>query len=266
MPDPQSPTPVPQKVIIITGASRGLGAAVARMVARFGAVAVLNARSEDGLSAVAQEIWSAGGEALVIPGDIGQLPDCWHLAEETIAHYGRIDALVNNAAVIEPVAPLERADPVAWRRSLHVNVLGPMMLTQAALPSLRQSGGRVINVSSGAATRAMVGWSAYCVTKAALNHFNRQLAAEEPDITAIAVRPGVVDTAMQETIRVVGEKGMTAEDHARFVDYYEHDELLPPERPGKSLAALALYAPEAWSGQFLSWDDEEVVNLVKRLG
>jgi len=218
------------------------------------------------LSAVAEEIWSAGGEALVIPGDISQLPDCWHLVEETVARYGRIDALVNNAAVIEPVAPLERADPAAWRRSLHVNVLGPVMLIQAALPSLRESGGRVINVSSGAATKVMVGWSAYCVTKAALNHINRQLAAEEPRITAIAVRPGVVDTAMQETIRVEGEKGMPAEEHARFVTYHERGELLPPDRPGKSLAALALYAPEAWSGQFLSWDDKEVINLVENLG
>ena len=106
--------------------------------------------------------------------------------------------------------------------------------------------------------------SAYSVAKAALNHFTRALAAEEPVITTIAVRPGVVDTDMQTTIRRHGATGMPAEIYARFVNYHERDELLPPEVPGCALAVLAFHAPQEWSGAFLAWDSEDVQSLVRR--
>lgn len=252
------------QTVIVTGASRGLGAATARIAAQMEANVVLTARSEQGLKGVAQEIEDAGGRALVVVGDLSQAADCQHIVAEAIRVFNQVDALVNSAGVITPIAPLAAADPDAWSENLAVNVLGPFMLTQAALPYLRRSNGRVVNVSTGAAVSVVPGWSAYCVSKAALNHLTRALAEEEPAITTIAIHPGMVDTDMQAIIRRQGANGMPAEEYARFVHYHEEGDLLPPEVPGCALAVLAFYAPQEWSGAFLSWDNEEVQSLVRR--
>ena len=254
------------QTIIITGASRGLGAAAAQVAARLGINVVLNARSAGDLEAVAQSIRETGGTAIAVPGDISQLEDCRAVVQEALDHYGRLDALINNAGIIEPIAPIADADPAVWGENLAINVLGPMMLTQAALPHLRRNQGRVINVSSGAAVNAMPGWSAYCAAKSALNHFNNVLAIEETAITAIAFRPGVVDTEMQSVIRQEGAGGMPESAHARFVAYHEQGELLPPEVPGMALAIVALHAPAEWSGEFVAWDEERVQALVVQFG
>ncbi len=251
------------KTIIITGASRGLGAAIARAAAELGAAVVLNARSAEALEAAAGQIAAAGGTALAVPGDVSRDDDCERLVDAAVSRFGRLDALVNNAGILEPIAPIAEADPQAWQRSWAVNVLGPVLMTRAALPHLRESGGRIVHISSGAANRPVVGWGAYCTTKAALNHLNRVLALEEPTLTTIAVRPGAVDTPMQGVLREKGAAGMTPEEHARFIRRYEEGDLLPPELPGRAIAVLALHAPHEWSGEFLSWDDDAVQALVR---
>ena len=252
------------KTIIITGASRGLGLAVARDAADLGANVVLFARSADKLEQEAQAIRETGAKALAVPGDISQEADCRHLVEKSVAHFGRIDALVNNAGSIEPIAPIAEADIAAWRQNLLTNVLGPMMLTQAALPYLRQHRGRVINISSGAATYAIPGWGAYCTAKGALNQFNRVLSIEEEMVTSIAVRPGVIDTDMQAIIRQMGAAGMPESAYQRFVQMRDAGELLPPEAPGGAIAVLALFAPREWDGEFVAWDEERVQELVRK--
>jgi NAD(P)-dependent dehydrogenase (short-subunit alcohol dehydrogenase family) len=248
--------------IIVTGASRGLGAAAAQVAAELGANVVLTARSADELEEVAQSIRDAGRRAVVVAGDIGGRETAEAIVREAMAHFGRIDGVINNAGIVEPIAAVAVGDSAGWERNLMINLLAPMQLVQTALPYLRESEGRVINVSSGAAVNAVSGWAVYCAAKAGLNHFTRVLAKEEPVITALAVRPGIVDTEMQATIRREGERGMPAGDHQRFVGYHEGGELLPPERPGRALAALALFAPVAWSGEFLAWDEERVEALV----
>ena len=155
-------------------------------------------------------------------------------------------------------------DPAAWERNLAINLMAPIRLVQVALPHLRRTRGRVINVSSGAAVNPVVAWGAYCVAKAAINHFTRQLAAEEDQITAVALRPGVVDTAMQAKIRQEGADEMPPGDYQRFVRYHQEGELLPPELPGRALAVLALHAPLEWSGEFIPWDADRVQTLVQR--
>jgi NAD(P)-dependent dehydrogenase (short-subunit alcohol dehydrogenase family) len=250
--------------ILITGAARGLGAAAALAAANLGANVVLAARSEAELEKVAEEVRRSGREALVVPGDVAQRQYCRHLVEMAAGHYGRIDALINNAGVIQPVARLMEIDTAAWEQNLAVNLFGPVALTHFALPYLRQSRGRVLNVSSGAAASPVAGWSAYCAAKAALNMFNQVLAVEEGEITAVAFRPGVVDTEMQALVRHEGKQGMGAVEHGRFLQYHEQGELLPPELPGHALAVLALYAPQAWSGQFLAWNDTQVESLVQQ--
>jgi NAD(P)-dependent dehydrogenase (short-subunit alcohol dehydrogenase family) len=248
-------------VVLVTGASRGLGTAVARSVAEMGAAVVLNARSAEPLYELMADIEASGGTALALPGDLGRLETCRWLVAETIETFGRLDGLVHNAGVIEPIAPIAEADPQRWQTAVAVNLLAPMWLTQAALPHLRRQQGRVISVSSGAAEYGIPGWAGYCTTKGALNQFNRVLAEEEPSITAVAVRPGVVDTAMQDVIRQHGTTGMSREAHGRFVRMHEQGKLLPPEKPGRAIALLALHAPLNWSGRFLSWDDAEVAAL-----
>lgn len=237
---------------------------MAEQAAGLGAAVVLSARSEVALARVAGQIKDGGGTTLVVPGDVTRMADNTRLVEATLAHFGRIDALVNNAGILTPIATFAEADPAGWERNIAVNLLGPMMLTQAALPHLRKINGRVINVSSGAAESPIPGWVAYCAAKAALNQFTAVLAKEEAAITAIAVRPGVVDTAMQATIRREGRTNMLAAEHARFVGYYEDGELLPPERPGEAIALLALYAPAGWSGQFIAWDEKRVSRLAEK--
>ncbi|MGD8624131.1 MAG: SDR family NAD(P)-dependent oxidoreductase [Anaerolineae bacterium] len=253
-----------EMAVIVTGASRGLGAATARLAAQLGAAVALVARSADDLERVAGEIRDTGGQALPLVGDVTRAGDCERVVAGTVERFGRLDALVNNAGILEPIAPLAEMEAGAWEKNWAVNVLGPALMIRQALPHLRKRQGRILNVSSGAAVHAIPGWSAYCLAKAAINHLGRMLAAEEPEVTTLAFRPGVVDTAMQATIRRDGAQGMPGEDHERFVRYHQQGELLPPEAPGCALAVLALYAPQSWNGEFVAWDEEQVQSLVRR--
>ena len=258
--------PVSSPAVLITGASRGLGAAAARMAAQLGAGVALIARSPGNLEAVAGEIREAGGRALVVVGDVSLAGDCRRAVVETVEQFGRLDGLVNNAGILGPIGPLAEADAEGYQENWAVNVLGPLLMTREAIPYLRRSRGRILNVSSGAAVHAVEGWGAYCLAKGAVNQLTRMIAAEEPAITAISFRPGVVDTEMQAHIRHQGGEGMPEEVHDRFVRYHQQGQLLPPEVPGCVLAALVLQAPAEWSGAFLSWDEEEVRALAKRAG
>lgn len=251
-----------EQVVIVTGASRGLGAATARILAGMGARLVINARSEGPLLTLVDEIRAADGQAVAVRGDVSDPAVCRAIVQAALDRFGRLDALVNNAGIIEPIAPLAEATGDAWARNLAVNVIGPVLMTAAALPHLRARSGRVISVSSGAAISPKSGWGAYCAAKAALNQFNAVLALEEPQITAITFRPGVVDTEMQAAIRREGAGKMAEDEHARFVGYFEQGELPPPEVPGRALAALALHAPREWSGEFIRWDEDRVAALV----
>ncbi len=252
-------------VVIVTGASGGMGAAIAHIAVRLGAQVVITARRAEALAAVVRSLQEAGGAALPVPGDISRPDDCQRTVAEALRAFGRLDAIINNAGILEPIAPIAGSPPEAWEQNIAINLLGPVWLTQAALPHLRPANGRVINISSGAATYPYRGWSAYTTAKAGLNHFTRVLALEEPAITAIALRPGAVDTPMQALIRDRGaQAGMAEADYRKFADLSAEGRLLPPELPGKSAAVLALYAPHELSGEFINWDDARVLALVAR--
>lgn len=251
------------EAVIITGASRGLGAATARIAARLGANVVLAARSIDQLEAEARQIQAAGGQALALRADVSREQDCRAVIQQAEERFGRIDALVNNGGTIEPIGPIAEADPQEWQRNWAVNVLGPVMLAQMALPLLRRDHGRIVNVSSGAALNVIGGWGAYSIAKAALTHLTRILASEEPDITVVAFRPGIVDTDMQALIREKGKNRMADSNYRWLFSQFERGELLPPETPGRALACLALYAPPEWSGELLTWDEQRLQQLVR---
>lgn len=249
--------------VLISGASRGLGAASARIAGQMHANVALLARSEADLEMVADEVRAEGGQALTILGDVTDREDCRQAIDRVAQTFGRLDALVNNAGVLAPIASIGDSDAEDWKRNIAVNLYGPFLLTRAALGLLREAEGHVINVSSGAAVEAVAGWSAYCSAKAAINHLTRVLAVEEPRVTTIAFRPGVVDTAMQAFIRSAGATGMAEESLAYYVRSYEDGELLPPEVPAGALMALAFYAPPEWSGAFLPWNHQDVQALVR---
>lgn len=250
--------------VVVTGASRGLGAAIARLLPRLGASIVLNARSEAALAVIAREIRSDGGRAEVVAGDLRQPELCEQLVRTALDRFDRLDAVINNAATLEPVAPVAEADPEAWARALAVNVIAPVLLARAALPALRVRQGRILNVSSGAAIRPKTAWAAYNASKAALNQITATLAREEPEITALAIDPGVMDTEMQAVIRAQGQGKMIDVEYQRFANLFEHGELGSPERPARSVAVLALHAPREWSGEFVIWNEDRVTDLVRQ--
>ncbi len=250
------------QTILITGASRGIGAAAARWAGELGANLVLAARSSGPLEQTAEIVRQKGGRALVVRADLSSEADCQAIVHRAIETFGRIDALVNNSAVIEPMGPVAEARPDDWRYNWEVNLLGPVMLSKYALPYLRVTGGCILNISSGAAQNVIGGWGAYSSTKAAINQLSRVMAIEEPQVTVIALRPGIVDTQMQATIRDKGKPRMAEPSYNWLSGLHAQGQLLSPDAPGKAIACLALFAPHAWSGEVMQWDEPHVQELV----
>jgi len=253
------------KVVIVTGASRGVGAETACLLAASGVGVVLAARAEDALKTVEQRIRKAGGQALSVAADVADADAGERILARAREHFGRVDALVNNAGLVAPLSPIAEADPAAWRYSIAVNLLGPFYLVRACLDDLRRRRGRVVNVSSGAAETVIEAAGAYCTAKAGLNHFTRVLAAEEPDVVCVAVRPGVVDTGMQEELRRQGPAAMPAATADFYRRLKEEGRLIAPQVPARAIAYLALAAPTSMSGRFVSYDDPDVAGPARAM-
>ncbi len=245
-------------VVIVTGASRGMGAAAARWLGKSGAAVAITGRDQRSLADVADAVAAAGGVPLPLPGDVSDPEACARIVADVLHRFGRLDGLINNAGILEPLASAAASDRDAWRHNIEVNLLGPYYMTVAALDPLRKTRGRIVNVSSGAAVNAVAGWSAYCAAKAGVTHFTRVLAVEEPDVTAVSLRPGVVDTDMQGVIREKGPGNMESDKAAYFRNLKAEGKLEPPEIPGRAMAWLALRAPREWSGRFLEYNDPEI--------
>jgi NAD(P)-dependent dehydrogenase (short-subunit alcohol dehydrogenase family) len=228
---------------------------VACWLGKAGSAVTLIARSEKNLNETGEEVRRLGGKPLVCRADVSQYAACRNAVDKTLDRFGRIDAVVNNAAIVQPISTVARTDPADWRYNIEVNLLGPFNLIRASASALRRQKGRVVNVSSGAANLALESMSAYCTGKAALNHFTRVLAVEEPELTALAVRPGVVDTDMQTYIRQEGPQAMPSNQADFYRQLKDRGELEPAAIPARSIAWLGLYAPREFSGKFLDYDD-----------
>jgi NAD(P)-dependent dehydrogenase (short-subunit alcohol dehydrogenase family) len=186
---------------MVTGASRGLGAALARALAREGARVALVARGRDELERVAAEIRDAGGVAHALAGDVGDKEDIHRLAGAASALLGPVDLLVHNASTLgrTPLPLLLDTDCEDLERVLAVNLVGPFRLTRALAGSMAlRGGGLVLHVSSDAAVTPYAGWGAYGVSKAALDHLGRIWAAEleGTGVRFLTVDPGEMDTEM----------------------------------------------------------------------
>ena len=195
------------KTVLVTGASRGIGAAIARHFAAAGAHVVMLARSGQTLDNLAAEIAETGGKALAIEGDVSRYADVERAIATTVDRLGRLDILVNNAGVIDPIARLADSDPEDWGRIVDINMKGVYHGLRAAIPPmLNTGGGLIVNISSGAATSALEGWSHYCATKAAVLSLTACAAKEygAHGIRVVGLSPGTVATDMQVSIRTSG--------------------------------------------------------------
>ncbi len=188
-------------VVIVTGAGSGIGAAAARQLGAAGARVVLVGRRPDPLDEVAGQIRSAGGDALCLPSDLADPGSPPHVVAACLDHYGRIDALVNNAAVVRH-KPLGEWDVAGFDEHVATNVRAPFFLIQEALPALRESGVRaVVNISSSSGTLHRVGQSVYAMTKSALDYLTRTLAGELAPlgVRVNGIAPGPIDTPIHAT-------------------------------------------------------------------
>ena len=192
-----STSPASPRVAVLTGASQGLGLALARELAARGWRLVLDARDADRLRAAAAGL--PGGPHRVVPGDVAD-PAHRRALVVAAAELGGADALVNNASTLgaSPLPPLADLDPATYLRVLQVNLVAPVALAAGLAGQLRARRGRVLNVSSDAAVSAYPTWGGYGSAKAGLDHASRVLAAEEPLLRVYAVDPGDLRTALHQ--------------------------------------------------------------------
>jgi NADP-dependent 3-hydroxy acid dehydrogenase YdfG len=189
------------KVVVITGASSGLGEATARLLAKLGAVVVLGARRADRIAAVATDIIVAGGQAMAIETDVTKAADVRNLVDKAAECYGRVDAIVNNAGVM-PQSPLERGKIEDWDRTIDVNIKGVLYGIAAALPHMTaRKAGHVINVSSVAGHKVRPGSAVYSASKHAVRVISEGLRQEVKPygIRTTVISPGAVDTELPES-------------------------------------------------------------------
>jgi NAD(P)-dependent dehydrogenase (short-subunit alcohol dehydrogenase family) len=186
------------KVALITGASQGLGRALALAFAREGARVVVNARSEDSVRPVAGEVEDVGGEVLAVAADVSKGADVERLVSESVERLGKIDVLVNNAGLLGPRVAIEDYPEVEWRRVIDANLTGSFLVSKAAIPYL-SDGASIINVVSGVSVEGRAEWGAYSVSKFGIEGLNQILAAElaERGIRVNAVDPGGMRTDMR---------------------------------------------------------------------
>ena len=211
------------KVVLITGASSGMGAATAVRLARDGAKVVLAARREDRLEQVADQVRQAGGEALICITDVTRLADIRAMIARTMEAYGRIDVLYNNAGLMR-VAPIEQLSHEDIEQMVNVNVLGAVRVLKEAVPILKkQDSGLIINVSSvlGRKTRATA-W-VYAATKWGVTAINEGLREElvGTKVRVCALQPGVVDTELFEAFEVHPAKWQKITDMVKPEDVAE---------------------------------------------
>ena len=185
------------RTAIVTGASRGLGRALAAGLARAGFDLIIDARDAAALDAAAGALRASGASVTAIPGDV---TNPGHRAALVAAARGRLDLLVNNAGTLgaSPLPALADYPPDELRAAFEVNVIAPVALTQLALPLLRASGGAVLNITSDAAVEAYAGWGGYGAAKAALEQASNVLAAEEPTLRVWWADPGDLRTDMHQ--------------------------------------------------------------------
>ena len=237
------------KTVVITGASRGIGADAARVFAAAGASVVLLARSAAALEDLVAEI---GDKALACACDVADPEAVSAALKKAHDQFGGLDVLINNAGVIDPIVRLEEADPAAWGKLIDINIKGVFYGIRAALPLMKPAGGgTIITVSSGAAHNPLEAWSAYCTSKAGAAMQTRALHLEEGEngIRAMGLSPGTVATQMQREIKASGINPVSE------LNWEDH---IPAEWPARTLLWMCSGDADEYVGQEIALRDESI--------
>jgi len=222
---------IKDKVVIITGASSGMGEAAAKHLATLGATVVLGARRADKIEKLAQDIQQTGGKALAITADVTKLEQVKNLVDTAVEQFGRVDVMINNAGLM-PLSPMDRINVAEWNTMIDVNFKGVLNGIAAVLPHMKaQKSGQIINTSSVAGHKVFTGSAVYSATKYAVRALTEGLRMDvKPyNIRTTIVCPGAVKTELLEHITeadiqqankdYVGEVGISPDSFARVVAF-----------------------------------------------
>ena len=237
------------KTVVITGASKGIGASAARAFAEEGANVVLLARSADLITALASKI---GKNAMAIPCDVSDYASVLSAFVSAKDKFGQIDILIGNAGVVDPIGYLADTDPAAWGKLIDTNLKGVMHGMHAVLSDMvAQGGGTIITVSSGAAHGPVEGWTAYCSSKAGAYMLTRAVDKEyrHKGIRVLGLSPGTVATDMQREIKASGINPVSQ------LDWSDH---IPPEWPAQALMWMCTSEADGFLGDDVSLRDESI--------
>ncbi|SFU56278.1 NADP-dependent 3-hydroxy acid dehydrogenase YdfG [Aliiroseovarius crassostreae] len=246
------------KTVLITGASRGIGEASAHIFAGAGANVVLTARGAAQISAIAKAIGEE--RALAVPCDVSKWADVKAVVDAGMKKFGRIDVLINNAGVIEPIGPMMTSDPAEWGHVIDVNLKGVYYGMRAVMPIMAaQGGGSVLTISSGAAHNALEGWAHYCASKAGVHMMTKALHKEGAGkgIRAIGLSPGTVATQMQREIK---SSGINAVAQLKWDDH------IPPEWVARALLWMCSEDADEFKGEEISLRDVSIRQRAKVFG
>ena len=237
---------------IVTGASRGIGAATAKELASQGVAVILAARTFNEIEAIAAEICDAGGKAEALACDVSSYDDVAAAVTRCQEAFGGLDIMVNNAGVIEPIGRLADSDPELWARAADINFKGVYHGLRAAVPVMATRGvGVIVNVSSGAATGVREGWSHYCAAKAAALSLTRcaDLECRDQGIRVVGLSPGTVATEMQVLVKASGINPISQLDPAVHA---------PVDWPARAIAWLCTEEAGEFAGEEVRLRDEEI--------
>lgn len=247
------------KSVIVTGVSRGIGKSIVEQILTNDMSTVVTgiARSESSLKSLKDKF---GNRFFYVTGDVTDRNAVNSLAQEALNRTGRIDSVVANAGVLEPVQNIQKADVEGWKRLFDINFFSVVTLSTVTIPHLIKTQGNLILVSSDACDMWFSGWGAYGASKAALNHLALTISKESDGVKAIAVAPGVVDTSMQVDIRDrFSHTGMTAETAKFFKDLKANGALLDVKVPASVYSKLAIEGiPDELNGKYISYDDKRL--------
>lgn len=241
------------KTVIVTGASRGIGAATARVFADAGAHVALLARSTDQIAALAQEL---GPKACAFACDVSDMVQMQDVIAQAEDQLGPVEVLIGNAGVLDPITPLSDADPDAWGRTIDINLKGVFNGMRCVLPGMIARGhGTIITVSSGAAHNPLEAWSSYCASKAGAYMLTRCADLENRDkgLRIMGLSPGTVATEMQRDIKASGLNPVSQ------LDWSDH---IPPDWPARALLWMCGTGGDAHLGQDVSLRDPEIRRAV----
>jgi NAD(P)-dependent dehydrogenase (short-subunit alcohol dehydrogenase family) len=188
------------KVALVTGGSRGIGRAIAVAYAQSGANVFICARNVNDMEAALRDIRQTGGVINGVTGDVGKAKDVEHVVRKTVARFGTIDVLVNNASILGPREPIANYPLAAWDEVIRINLTGVFLMSRAVLPiMLERRSGSIINVTSAVGRKGKARWGAYAVSKAGLENFTQVLADEvsQTGIRVNSVNPAATRTRMR---------------------------------------------------------------------